>query len=145
MTSPRRRVDCAPWKEDASIASRSEIRDGSGSYVTCTAAAPCRAASSLSASTQHTACPTNITSSGKRGSSPLTPASFTPGTSARVRTRATPGTLRAGETSTFSTRACACGDPTGQACSSPASRTPRSSVYSACPVTCSAALSCASG
>ena len=63
----------APWKLPAAIASRTVTSDGSGSYSTSTAAAPSRAASSVSPSTQHTACPWNITSRGNSGSSCLTP------------------------------------------------------------------------
>ena len=53
---------------------------------------------------------------GKSGSSCLTPASLTPGTSSAVSTRTTPGTSSAGATSSV-TRACACSDCTGHAVS----------------------------
>ena len=62
-------------------------------------------------STQQTAWPTNITSSGKSGSSCLTPASLTPGTSAAVSTRTTPGTASAPRRRRGRvTRAWACGE-----------------------------------
>ena len=47
----------APWKLSAAIASVIVTSAGSGSYSTSTAVAPSRAASSVSPSTQHTACP----------------------------------------------------------------------------------------
>src|SRR5439155_6604997 len=126
-------------------ASRTVTSDGSGSYSTSTAKDPSRAASNVSASTQHTACPLNITSPGNNGSSCFTPASFTPGTSSAVNTRTTPGTSYAGFTRSAVTRAWACGDWTGQACSTSQVRITRSSVYKAVPVRCRAALSCGKG
>ena len=116
-----------PWNESASIASWIVTSEGSGSYATRTAAAPSLAASSSSASTHARACPWYIASLGNSGSSCLTPASFTPGTSSAVSTRTTPGTSSAGATSRV-TRACACSDCTGQAVSTFAVRGARSSV-----------------
>ena len=138
--SPRRTVRGVPWNEPASIASGTVMIDGSVSYSTRTAAAPSRAASAVSPSTHARACPWNIASLGKSGSSCLTPASLSPGTSAAVSTRTTPGTSSAGATSSV-TRACACSDCTGHAVSTPRARAARSSVYTAWPVACSAPLS----
>jgi hypothetical protein len=109
------------------MASASVTIDGSGSYATPTAAAPSRAASAVSPSTHARACPWNIASSGKSGSSCLAPASFRPGTSAAVSTRITPGTSSAGVTSS-ATRACACSDCTGHAVSTSERPAARSSV-----------------
>ena len=54
-----------------------------------------------------------MTSLGNSGSSCLTPASFTPGTSAAVSTYTTPGMASAGAVSIERTWACACGACTG--------------------------------
>ena len=104
---------CAPWKLFAAIASVAVISDGSGSYSTSTFVAPIRAASRDSPSTQHTACPRKHTSDGNSGSSYLTPASLTPGTSAAVSTRTTPGTSSAASVRSAVTFAWVCGAWTG--------------------------------
>ena len=67
----------------------------------------------VSARTQQTAWPWNMTSSGNSGSSCLTPASLTPGTSAAVSTRTTPGTASAGSVRSPVIRAWAWGAWTG--------------------------------
>ncbi|SIH09456.1 Uncharacterised protein [Mycobacteroides abscessus subsp. abscessus] len=90
------------------------MSEGSGVASTTTAAAPAFAASRSSPRTQATGWPKNITSSvGSIGSSCLTPWSLTPGTSAAVMTRTTPGTAYAGAASTRSRLAWACSDWTG--------------------------------
>ena len=121
-------VGWAPWKLSAAIASSTVSSAGSSSYSTSIAAAPRRAASRLSPSTQQTEWPKYLTSSGNSGSSCLTPASLMPGTSAAVSTRTTPGTSYAAATSSRVTRAWACGACTGWACSTLLVRPTRSSV-----------------
>ena len=82
-----RRPSGSVRKLPASIACSIVRMAGSGSYSTCTRAAPRRAASSVSPSTHATGWPWNITSRGKSGSSwRLEPESPSPGTSAPVRT-----------------------------------------------------------
>lgn len=78
--------------------------------------------------TQQTAWPWNITSEGNSGSSCLTPASLTPGTSSAVSTRTTPGTSSAGAVSSRVTLAWAWNAWTGHAWSTSRVRVMRSSV-----------------
>mmetsp|Transcript_37204 Transcript_37204/g.117097 ORF Transcript_37204/g.117097 Transcript_37204/m.117097 type:complete len:426 (-) Transcript_37204:996-2273(-) len=128
------------------MASSMERIAGSSSYSTSTAAAPSRAAASVSPTTMPMTWPTQVTSlSAKHSSScAMAPMWLSPGTSPWPKKRTTPLMASAGPGSTLSSLACALVDLTSAPKSSPGSLG-RSSMYCASPAVCRSAAMCMAG